>query len=233
MHVRFRLQHNRLQISLVTASRINGRVRQEHVAALGSVPPDMTVQDRVAFWTQVHPRLARLGNRLGPAGHAKVLGELHARVPMATAAEQDAAAIDGKAARKIGIARHNVEVWAKVRDDSRWMIEQKKALIATLEKQIAEDTALAMEAHRFAKAEQDKVNRLKGGEDVDVGEAIDMRAILKQAGWTAADFRRADRLCQIGEEGRQELKAVMHEARDRVTATIINRIWRRNRNMSQ
>jgi hypothetical protein len=30
-------------------------VRQEHIASLGSVPPDMMPADRLAFWKQVHP----------------------------------------------------------------------------------------------------------------------------------------------------------------------------------
>jgi hypothetical protein len=28
-------------------------VRQEHIASLGSVPPEMTSADRLAFWMQV------------------------------------------------------------------------------------------------------------------------------------------------------------------------------------
>jgi hypothetical protein len=72
----------RLQISLIDTRRVDGKVRQEHVASLGSVPPDMAPADRLALWTQVHPRLTRLGNRFNQATLAKVMGELHAKVPM-------------------------------------------------------------------------------------------------------------------------------------------------------
>jgi hypothetical protein len=57
MHIRSRLHHRRLQISLVETRRIDGKVRQQHVASLGSIPPDMTIQHRVASWTQLHPRM--------------------------------------------------------------------------------------------------------------------------------------------------------------------------------
>src|SRR5271170_4744922 len=75
-----------------------GKVRQEHVAALGSVPPDMTPADRLEFWTRVHPRLARLDNRFDSATRAKVLGELHAKVPMVMPSDP------GIVAHKVGIA---------------------------------------------------------------------------------------------------------------------------------
>ena len=64
MHVRARLHRRRIQISLVDTRRGDGKVQQEHIASLGSVPPEMTPADRLAFSTQVHPRLARLNNRL-------------------------------------------------------------------------------------------------------------------------------------------------------------------------
>jgi hypothetical protein len=84
MHIRARLHRRRLQISLIDTRRVEGKVRQEHVASLGSVPPDMTVQDRLAFWTQVHPRLSRLDNRLDGASRARLMGALHKIVPMVT-----------------------------------------------------------------------------------------------------------------------------------------------------
>jgi hypothetical protein len=52
MHVRARLHRRRIQISLVDTRRGDGKVQQEHIASLGSVPPEMTPADRLAFWTQ-------------------------------------------------------------------------------------------------------------------------------------------------------------------------------------
>jgi hypothetical protein len=63
MHIRSRLHRRRIQVSLIDTRRVDGKVRQEHIASLGSVPPEMTPADRLAFWTQVHPRL--LGSATG------------------------------------------------------------------------------------------------------------------------------------------------------------------------
>jgi hypothetical protein len=87
MYIRARLQHRRIQISLVDTRRAGGKVRQQHIAALGSVPPKMTVADRLAFWERVSERLSKLGNRLGKDGHAKLLTELAAKIPPVTEAE--------------------------------------------------------------------------------------------------------------------------------------------------
>ena len=63
MFVRFRLQGNRLQASLVQSRRAAGKVRAEHVGALGSVDAEVSVRERVAFWAKLPGRLDALGNR--------------------------------------------------------------------------------------------------------------------------------------------------------------------------
>jgi hypothetical protein len=64
MFVRFRATARRLQASLIETHRRDGKVRHEHVASLGSVPLSLSRADRIAFWTALHPRLAKLDNRL-------------------------------------------------------------------------------------------------------------------------------------------------------------------------
>jgi hypothetical protein len=54
-------------------------VKHEQVASLGSVPHEPTVPERIAFWTQLHERLARLANRVDAAAQAKILGAVHAK----------------------------------------------------------------------------------------------------------------------------------------------------------
>jgi hypothetical protein len=95
--VRFRYTGNRLQVSLVETHRVDGKVRHEHVASLGSVPLPPSIADRVAFWSRLHERLAKLSNRLGPDLHGKVLGDVHAKVPMPTADEQRTLQLDNQA----------------------------------------------------------------------------------------------------------------------------------------
>jgi hypothetical protein len=67
MFVRFRQQGRRLQASLMQTRRVAGTMRSEHIASLGSVDAEVSVRERLAFWAKLPQRLARLGNRVGPA----------------------------------------------------------------------------------------------------------------------------------------------------------------------
>ena len=87
MFVRFPSARRRLQASLIETRRIECKVRHEHIASLGSINAGPSVADRVAFWAQLHPRLERLVNRLDAEASAKVLGQVHARIPMVTPGE--------------------------------------------------------------------------------------------------------------------------------------------------
>jgi hypothetical protein len=88
MFARFRQTPHRLQISLVETRRADGKVLQQHVAALGSVPTPPSINDRMAFWAALHERLARLSNRISTDDQHKVMAAIHARVPMVMPDEQ-------------------------------------------------------------------------------------------------------------------------------------------------
>jgi len=64
----------RLDVSIVETRREGGKVRQRHIASLGSIYRDDTRQ-RIWFWEECDARLARLTNRLGPeAKHLRSAG---------------------------------------------------------------------------------------------------------------------------------------------------------------
>jgi hypothetical protein len=88
MFVRFRGTRRRLQVSLVETRRIDGKVCHEHIASFGSVPKSASVDDRIAFWQRLHERLAKLTNRVDAAMQGKILGAIHARIPMVIVDEQ-------------------------------------------------------------------------------------------------------------------------------------------------
>jgi hypothetical protein len=90
MFVRFRQAKYRLDVSIVATSRADGRVKHEHIANLGSVEVPLTVAGRCAFWACAHRRLGHLSNRIGDDERYKILGALHARIPMPTIGEQQA-----------------------------------------------------------------------------------------------------------------------------------------------
>jgi hypothetical protein len=84
MFTRFRIVGHRLQISLVETRRVDGKVSHEHIASLGSIHEPITTADRIAFWSRVHQRMAKLSNRIDASASGKILGDIHAKVPMVT-----------------------------------------------------------------------------------------------------------------------------------------------------
>jgi hypothetical protein len=88
MFVHFRETPYGLAMSLVENRRENGKVRHEHVVSLGSIETAPSVAARIEFWRELHERLAELSNRLDAETRGKVMGAVHARVPMVTPDEQ-------------------------------------------------------------------------------------------------------------------------------------------------
>ena len=88
MFVHFRETPYGLAMSVVENRRENGKVRHEHVVSLGSIETPPSVAARIEFWRELHERLAELSNRLDAETRGKVMGAVHARVPMVTPDEQ-------------------------------------------------------------------------------------------------------------------------------------------------
>ena len=92
MFVRFRRVEShlqiRLQVSIAESRRVNGKVRVEHIASLGSVGDPATIAERVEFWSRLHQRLAKLANRIDAEAQGKIIGAIHARIPIVTVDEQ-------------------------------------------------------------------------------------------------------------------------------------------------
>ena len=189
MFVRFRQQGNRLQASLMQTGRVAGKMLTEHIASLGSVDADVSVRERLAFWSKLPERLARLGNRVGSDEHGKIYGALHARIPMVTPDDQRAVQEES--------ALDDERFWDTMHDMNASTIAGHKALIAKAEAKIAElepEAANAAEKREAAKVRLEKIRR---GEDVagGLGKRFtyeDAVAMLKAMGWTPKDFRRME-----------------------------------------
>jgi hypothetical protein len=133
MFVRFREKGSRLQVSLIETHRDGGKVQHEHIASLGSIEIPQTIEARIAFWQRLHPRLAKLSNRV--TDQAKLLGEIHARIPMVT--------LDEMHAEKLANAETIERFWAALQDMNQAQVEDQKALIARAERAIASAQAAA------------------------------------------------------------------------------------------
>jgi|SRR6516164_7652400 hypothetical protein len=116
MFVRFRQTKHRLQMSLVEPHRVDGRVRQEHVASLGSIEHSPSVEARQAFWRRLHERLARLSNRVDAETQARVRADIDAKVRAAAHARVPMVTLDEQHRLKIENAEADERFWTGLRD---------------------------------------------------------------------------------------------------------------------
>ena len=209
MFVRFRSSLRRLDLSLVEATRRDGKPRQDHVASLGSIGQPPTVGERIAFWAKLHERLAKLANRIDAETHARILGAVHERIPMVTADEQRE------------LQRTNAEAeaqnWEAVADWFDSTGEDNKRLVVTAEQNVAANKNAAKAAAEIASAAKDRVERIVRGEYVagGLGKPKDIEAVLAEAGFTKADMRRARRTADLSKE---EFEVVLAEKQRRSRA---------------
>ena len=161
MFVRFREIRGRLQVSLAEARRVDGQVCQEHVAGLGAITLSPTIVDRIVFWHGLHERLAKLGNRIPLEVQGRILGAIHARVPMPT--------LDEQTATKIEHAEADEQLWSSRQAFAESNAADLKGLAATAEQTAAQQAAAATDAAAKVAAARDRKERLQRGEDVPGG----------------------------------------------------------------
>ena len=202
-------------------------MQSEHVASLGSVDAEVSVRERLAFWTKLPERLTRLGNRVGPDDQAKVYAALHARIPMVTPDEQ-------RAIQKAN-SEDDERFWGAMRDMRTASVEEHRALIARAQMKIAEHATTAAEAGERAQAAKDRLERIRRGESVPggLGKPFDVRAALKAAGLTERDLRRMRLLASLTEAEMKQASAKtcaeVVDAADRAAEREARRIIRARR----
>jgi hypothetical protein len=158
MFVRFRQTASRLQVSIAETRRDGGTVRQDHVAALGSIATPLSPADRIAFWTKLHQRLAGLSNRIDGKAHGEILAAVHARVPMPAQDEQSTEQVEH--------ARHDARQWHMLADMHASTAAEKRQFAASLTREAEEHEAHAATATEHAKAADDRLARAERGEAV-------------------------------------------------------------------
>jgi hypothetical protein len=149
MFVRFRQHNARLYVSLVLTKRVDGKVRQEHVAGLGSVVvganpgryPWVATRERVKLWQRLHENIADLP----AADQGRLMAAVHARVPLPTEEERGAA--------DLGEAEHDAAFWEQMHGTSLKQADSYRKLAAHAERRAAEEEEQAkQEAERSEKA---------------------------------------------------------------------------------
>ena len=226
MFVRFRQTQTRLQASLIETRRVGGKVRHDHIAALGSVSDRPTMADRVEFWKAIHERLAKLSNRIMPDDHGKVLAAIHARVPMVTLDEQRQ------------LQRENAEAdakfWSSVSDIFSATVNDQMAQAVKVERVIADGDEKAAETSARANDARDRLARIDKGEEVSggLGKPMtyeDMIAVLKQAGMTDRDLQRCRDVADINKVGAwNDLMAETNKRREQSEDAALRAVLKRH-----
>jgi hypothetical protein len=207
MFVRFRSTRTRLQASLIQPRRVDGKVRAEHVAALGSIAQPADIIDRVEFWQSLHERLAKLANRLPDP--RPVYQAIHARIPLPTADEQRAAMIEA--------AEADARLWESLREMHQGTADEHQTLAGDIGRKAQEGHAAAARAAENAAAASEHLAKLKRGEVVEGGlhRPFDIRQALRDAGWSERDMAHAREVSELSEVQFEEYLAEIHKRRGR------------------
>jgi hypothetical protein len=194
MFVRFRQTRSGLQVSLVETRRAGGKVCHEHIASLGSVETPPGIAARLGFWGRVHERLAKLSNRVDGTMQGKILGAVHARVPMVTPQEQQALKLEN--------AEADARLWSTIYDMNAGTVEDHKRLVATAQHAISNGQAGMADAAAKAASAKDRVERIKGGEDVPggLGKPTDVEKVFRENGFSTADLHYARLVASLPED---------------------------------
>jgi hypothetical protein len=221
MFVRFRQSGHRLQVSLAESRRVDGRVRHDHVASFGSVIEPPSVAERIDFWQRLNERFAKLSNRIDAAMQGKILGEVHARIPMVTVEEQRALQLEN--------AQADEKLWAGLHDISQGLVDGHKALKARVDQTIATNEAAAADAAVNVAAAKDRIERIKRGENVQggLGKQVDIEQMLRNTGWTTKEINDATLLAALPEEAIKHIAEVELKAGERASKAAVRRLARK------
>jgi hypothetical protein len=225
MFVRFRPSRLRLQVSLLETRRIDGKVRNEHVASLGSVEMPQTIETRIVFWQRLHERLAKLSNRLDATMQGKIFTDIHGRIPMVTPDEQ----------REVQLrnAESDAQFWTSMRSMSEGNFMGLKRLASDAECQMAEIKPQIENAEAKAATARDRIGRLQNGETVNggLGKPRTREDMITMLGLSKELARHCLAVAELAsEEGdyRKLLDQII-QAKERAEYATVARLLRRKR----
>jgi hypothetical protein len=223
MFVRFRQTKHRLQLSLVETRRIDGRVRHEHIASLGSIENPPTAWARTAFWQLLHERLAKLSNRVDPATQGRILGAVHERIPMVTPDEQRSLQLEN--------AKAEEQFWMRLHELYEQRVEGQQKLVAGAESVIGRSRSASADAVAHAAAIKERIGRIEKGETVPggLGRPMTRADVIALLGWTKSDERHAQRLAEMDEDAFEEFLEECHKRARAVEKAASNAVLRRRR----
>jgi hypothetical protein len=147
MFVLFRTRRRRIYVTLAETVRAAGKVRQRHVASIGSIAigadEATTVHDRVRLWQAVHPRLATL--KLDPEASGKIMTAIHRVIPMPSP-EQAGSVELWQAEQRLQRLNRGHDDTTKLIEAHERVIARSRTAVAQLQAEIVRQTALIDDA---------------------------------------------------------------------------------------
>jgi hypothetical protein len=175
-------------VSLIATRRNGGKIVHEHIGSLGSIEVPQSIEGRIEFWRTLHDRLAQLSNRVDDPTRGKIMGAVHARIPMVTIEEQRDV--------KLRNAEADEGFWGQLHEMQHELADGHQRLAADAERAAVKASAAAKKAAEQLAVAKDRIARLKSGEDVDGGLRTltwqDFQRILVEHGLTKGDLRHAE-----------------------------------------
>jgi hypothetical protein len=123
-------------------------------------PHRKPVASRVEYWQGLHQRLGRLSNRLDGEMKAKILGAVHARVPMPT--------VDEIHALNLEEAKQHEAAWRWRHVSTEAIVEENKVRLKAAQRLVAEGEPLVASADEEVKAAAARRERIERGENVSL-----------------------------------------------------------------
>jgi hypothetical protein len=182
-----------------------------------------TIADRVAFWRLLHERLAKLSNRIGADEQGKILGAIHARIPMVT--------IDELRTLQRENAQADEKFWAGLQGMNTELAEGHKELAAKSARIAADAESRAADAAMRASVAKDRIERLAKGDAVSGGLSKPMtrKDLLKAAGISESQARHAERVHSLDASAFEELVQAGLEGMHRGEQSAERKFLRRHR----
>jgi hypothetical protein len=163
----------RLLVSLIENRRIDGKVRQEHIADFGAIeghllpsfyaePHDAvsswsirSICARLAFWNDLEERLGRLSNRISAEEADKVRAAVHARIPKPTDADIEKVEF-WRAENNRSYLQNNIKSERREIAQAERKIEESRQTITELESAVNEYDDHKREVTQWAMSEGDR-----------------------------------------------------------------------------
>jgi hypothetical protein len=221
MFARFRQTPNRLQVSLIETSRVDGKVKHQHVASLGSIAVPWETSDRITFWLALHQRLALLSNRIGADDLHKLMAAIHDRLPMAMTDEQRRLQRDN--------AEQDLSVCASLHGINESSLADLKAFAADLARKIEEMEAGNAQCAASVEAAKERLARIDRGEEVSggLGKPTSFEDRLSANGFSTEEIEHFRVMGSLNEASMAEVKQALRADNERRLRAIARAILRR------